>query len=527
MALPRGFSTAATLVLVALLAASLLPASHARKDVLISADDASATLPASASADAAVSNAASAAASAAAGGASGVEAITDMFQRQGPRILNVESYMADEPLPEHLQDLELHRRELQSNGPLADNCGRTTLRIAQKYLGVFYQKNYLFNITMINKCKYSLLSPLILFGCIDFGNLMEGSLDNPARNPTPFQRVPVFDECCATRFGRGNCQIQFNQGPRAEIFSSSFFCNHFSFPPLLATTMALSHGLRGASSSVELQPKRTTLLAAAPALALIALLATSLLPAAHARRDALSSADDASATSSALPASASADSAISAAGSAAGDGASGVEAIADMFQRQGPRILNVESYMADEPLPEHLQDLELHRRELQSNGPLASNCGRTTLRIAQKYLGVFYQKNYMFNITMVNKCKYSLLSPLILFGCIDFGNLMEGSLDNPARNPTPFQRVPVFDECCATRFGRGNCQIQFNQGPRGNVQLYPGQAVSFLYAWNKPMWPCARELHFANGDTYFMPNEFVGTECTMPILYGVGKNTGW
>ncbi|CAI5965942.1 unnamed protein product [Closterium sp. NIES-64] len=254
----------------------------------------------------------------------------------------------------------------------------------------------------------------------------------------------------------------------------------------------------------------------AATLALVALLAASLLPASQARKDALSSADDASA---ALSTSASADAAVS---TAAG-GMSGAEAIADTTQRQGPRILHYESYHADEPLPEHLKDMEVHRRELQSNPPLTDNCGRTTLRIAQKYVGVWYQKNYIFNLTMVNRCKYSIVSPLILFNCFDFGNLMVGSLDNPARYPSRFQNVPVFSPCCVERFKKGNCAIQFNQGPRGNVQFYPGQTQSFLYAWNYPVEPCVRELHFANGDTYFMPDEFVRTECTRPVLYGVPK----
>ncbi|CAI7786011.1 unnamed protein product [Closterium sp. NIES-53] len=258
----------------------------------------------------------------------------------------------------------------------------------------------------------------------------------------------------------------------------------------------------------------------AATLALVALLAASLLPAAQARKDVLSSADDAS---SALPASSSADAAVSTAASAAAGGASGAEAIADMIQRQGPRILHVESYNADEPLPEHLKDMEVHRRELQWTPPLTDNCGRTTLRIAQKYVGVWYQKNYIFNLTMVNRCKYSILSPLILFNCFDFGNLMVGSLDNPALNPTRFQREPVFSPCCVERFKKGNCAVQFNQGPRGNVQFYPGQTQSFLYAWNYPVQPCVRELHFANGDTYFMPDEVAGKECTLPVLYGVPK----
>ncbi|CAI7825105.1 unnamed protein product [Closterium sp. NIES-54] len=240
MAFPRGFFTAATLALVALLAASLLPAAQARKDVLSSADDASSALPASSSADAAVSTAASAAA----GGASGAEAIADMIQRQGPRILHVESYNADEPLPEHLKDMEVHRRELQWTPPLTDK----------------------------------------------------------------------------------------------EL----------------------------------VQPKRPDLSAAA-ALALVALLAASLLPAAHARKDALSSADNASATTSALPAFASTDAAVSAVSAAAAGGASGAEAIADMIQRQGPRILNVESYNADEPFPEHLKYMETHRRELQWKPPLTDS----------------------------------------------------------------------------------------------------------------------------------------------------------
>ncbi|CAI7786010.1 unnamed protein product [Closterium sp. NIES-53] len=286
--------------------------------------------------------------------------------------------------------------------------------------------------------------------------------------------------------------------------------------------MALRHGPRGASEEL-VQPKRPDLSAAA-ALALVALLAASLLPAAHARKDALSSADNASATTSALPAFASTDAAVSAVSAAAAGGASGAEAIADMIQRQGPRILNVESYNADEPFPEHLKYMETHRRELQWKPPLTDNCGRTTLRIAQKYVGVWYQKNYIFNLTMVNRCKYSILSPLILFNCFEFGNLMVGSLDNPARNPTRFQNVPVFTPCCVERFKKGNCAVQFNQGPRGNVQIYPGQTVSFLYAWNYPVEPCVRELHFANGDMYFMPDEVVGTECTRPVLYGVPKN---
>ncbi|CAI7898302.1 unnamed protein product [Closterium sp. NIES-53] len=135
--------------------------------------------------------------------------------------------------------------------------------------------------------------------------------------------------------------------------------------------MALRHGPRGASEEL-VQPKRPDLSAAA-ALALVALLAASLLPAVHARKDALSSADNASATTSALPAFASTDAAVSAVSAAAAGGASGAEAIADMIQRQGPRILNVESYNADEPLPEHLKDMETHRRELQWKPPLTDS----------------------------------------------------------------------------------------------------------------------------------------------------------
>ncbi|CAI5511449.1 unnamed protein product [Closterium sp. Naga37s-1] len=193
--------------------------------------------------------------------------------------------------------------------------------------------------------------------------------------------------------------------------------------------MALPRGLRLGGASVKLHSERPGLSVAAT-LALVALLAAFLLPAAHARKDSLSSADDSSAV---LPTSASADAAISAADAAPRDVPP---------QRQGPRILNVESYNADEPLPEHLKDMEVHRRELQWNGRRAENCGRTTLRIAQKYVGVWYQKNYIFNMTLVNTCKYSLLSPLILFNCFDFGNLMVGSLDNPARYPSRFQNGP-------------------------------------------------------------------------------------
>ncbi|GJP55869.1 hypothetical protein CLOM_g14891 [Closterium sp. NIES-68] len=247
----------------------------------------------------------------------------------------------------------------------------------------------------------------------------------------------------------------------------------------------------------------------ASALALIVLLAASLAPAAHARNGALVSDEEIS--SALLAASAAARSGAD--GGVPGATAGGVAEIAESIQRQGPRILNVETYEVDEPLPDYLSHVEPHRRELQTSWKLDSKCDGSNLILASKFVSVFHRANYLFNFTMVNTCKFSLVSPLVLFNCFDFGNVLVGSLENPARNPTQYQTFPIFGPCCKYTYGRGNCAVNFNNGPKGNIQIRGGQTASFLYAWNFPLRACNKELTYANGDRYFMDDSRVGKEC--------------
>nr|BAC80145.1 sexual cell division-inducing pheromone [Closterium ehrenbergii] len=175
---------------------------------------------------------------------------------------------------------------------------------------------------------------------------------------------------------------------------------------------------------------------------------------------------------------------------------------------KAPRILAVEKYDADEELPDHLA-------HVQRRSALATNCGRSTLKIRSQYIGPWDLNNYLYNLTFYNSCQYSLINDLVVYVCDDFGNMWDGSLKNPAPNPTQYQQGPIFGPCHAER-GPGYCCLLLNNGVNNNRQISGGGTVNVIYAWKFPNRPCAQELHYGNGQNYWMTvPDAVNSECVV------------
>ncbi|CAI5479980.1 unnamed protein product [Closterium sp. Yama58-4] len=126
-------------------------------------------------------------------------------------------------------------------------------------------------------------------------------------------------------------------------------------------------------------------------------------------------------------------------------------------------------------------------------------CGRTTVTIRSQYLGPYDLHNNIYNMTFYNGCAYNVTSPLRVYQCANFGNVWEGSLDNPAPNPTQYQTGDIF-----VQSSMGYCEMRMNRGATGTVQMFPGETVNILYAWTSDWCPCASELRFSNGNSYSM-----------------------
>ncbi|GJP40927.1 hypothetical protein CLOM_g589 [Closterium sp. NIES-68] len=168
-------------------------------------------------------------------------------------------------------------------------------------------------------------------------------------------------------------------------------------------------------------------------------------------------------------------------------------------QRKGARILAAESFSHHNTLPDYLSHIP--RRKA-----LATTCGRTTVTIHSQNLGPFDLSNDIFNMSFYNGCAYNATSPLRVALCSNFNNVWDGSLDNPAPNPTQYQMGPIFGQSSG-----GYCEMWMNRGASGNVQMFPGETVNIVYAWTYAFLPCAQELRFSNGNSFSMTNN--NTEC--------------
>ncbi|GJP55873.1 hypothetical protein CLOM_g14895 [Closterium sp. NIES-68] len=113
-------------------------------------------------------------------------------------------------------------------------------------------------------------------------------------------------------------------------------------------------------------------------------------------------------------------------------------------KQAGPRILAAETYSHDQELPDYLDHIP--RRKA-----LATTCGRTTVVIKSQYLGPYDLHNYIFNMTFYNGCAFNVTSPLRVFQCQDFGNVWQGILKNPAKNPTIYQTGESSGRCRTCR----------------------------------------------------------------------------
>ncbi|CAI5480866.1 unnamed protein product [Closterium sp. Yama58-4] len=165
----------------------------------------------------------------------------------------------------------------------------------------------------------------------------------------------------------------------------------------------------------------------------------------------------------------------------------------------GRRILAAETFAHDAPLPGYLDHIP--RRQA-----LATSCGRTTVTIRSQYLGPYDLHNNIYNMTYYNGCAYNVTSPLRVYQCLNFGNVWEGSLDNPAPNPTQYQIGDIF-----VQSSPGNCEVHMNRGADGTVQMFPGETLNILYAWTSAFRPCVQELRFSNGNSYSMTDP--ATQC--------------
>nr|BAJ13345.1 PR-IP inducer [Closterium peracerosum-strigosum-littorale complex] len=137
---------------------------------------------------------------------------------------------------------------------------------------------------------------------------------------------------------------------------------------------------------------------------------------------------------------------------------------------------------------------------------LATTCGRTTVTIRSQYLGPYDLHNDIYNMTFYNGCAYNVTSPLRVYQCFNFGNVWEGILDNPAPNPTQYQRGEIF-----VQVATGSCEMRMNRGASGTLQMLPGETVNIVYAYTWDFRPCVQELRFGNGNSYSMTNS--ATEC--------------
>ncbi|CAI5482023.1 unnamed protein product [Closterium sp. Yama58-4] len=196
-----------------------------------------------------------------------------------------------------------------------------------------------------------------------------------------------------------------------------------------------------------------------------------------------------------------------------------------LVPRGGRRILAAETFAHDAPLPGYLDHIP-RRQALATSmrccsapstpslstplslvsllplsrfSALVVSCGRTTVTIRSQYLGPYDLHNNIYNMTYYNGCAYNVTSPLRVWQCADFNNVWEGSLDNPAPNPTQYQTGDIF-----VQYSTGYCEAHMNRGADGTVQMFPGETVNILYAWTSDWRPCASELRFSNGNSYSM-----------------------
>ncbi|CAI5999267.1 unnamed protein product [Closterium sp. NIES-64] len=213
-------------------------------------------------------------------------------------------------------------------------------------------------------------------------------------------------------------------------------------------------------------------------------------------------------------------------------------------QRKGVRILATDTFAHHAPLPGYLDHIprrqalattcgstkamirsqylgpyDLHNLTslLPPSHPLSlpqspslQPCGRTTVTIRSQYVGPYDLHNDIYNMTFYNGCAYNVTSPLRVWQCFNFGNVWEGSLDNPDPNPSQYQTGDIF-----VQSSPGYCEMHMNRGVSGTLQMLPGETVNIVYAWTGDFRPCAQELRFSNGNSYSMTNT---TDCQIAAV---------
>ncbi|CAI5977450.1 unnamed protein product [Closterium sp. NIES-64] len=142
--------------------------------------------------------------------------------------------------------------------------------------------------------------------------------------------------------------------------------------------------------------------------------------------------------------------------------------------------------------------------------PSLQPCGRKTVTIRSQYVGPYDLHNDIYNMTFYNGCAYNVTSPLRVWQCFNFGNVWEGSLDNPDPNPSQYQTGDIF-----VQSSPGYCEMHMNRGVSGTLQMLPGETVNIVYAWTGDFRPCAQELRFSNGNSYSMTNT---TDCQIAAV---------
>ncbi|CAI5960879.1 unnamed protein product [Closterium sp. NIES-65] len=170
------------------------------------------------------------------------------------------------------------------------------------------------------------------------------------------------------------------------------------------------------------------------------------------------------------------------------------------------------AHEGDDPLavPGNSRPCPLPFTPFPASPPTCAACGRTTVTIRSQYVGPYDLHNDIYNMTFYNGCAYNVTSPLRVWQCFNFGNVWEGSLDNPDPNPSQYQTGDIF-----VQSSPGYCEMHMNRGVSGTLQMLPGETVNIVYAWTGDFRPCAQELRFSNGNSYSMTNT---TDCQIAAV---------